>query len=121
MPISVVMQTLDGKCFDEVWPVNPELNRWLPPFDDASYPLLRLIDPYGNTLFSSNQLHRFLPEWDRLNQNVTDDGARKLFKRVRNIAEPCKKKPHTFLRFVGDRTVASNSLNSDTPPVHHLP
>jgi hypothetical protein len=102
VPISVIMQTLDGKRFEEVWPLNAELNRWLPRFDDASYPLLRLIDPYGNTLFSSNQMLGFLPEWDRLSQNVTDDEARKLFERVRDIAELCKKKPHTFLRFVGD-------------------
>lgn len=96
------MQTLNGKRFEEIWPLNAELNRILPSFDDMSYPMLRLIDPYGDTLFSSNQMHGFIPEWDRLMNGVGNNEDREVLRRIRNLAERCKNEPHTFLRFVGD-------------------
>jgi len=79
-----------------------ELNRLLPTFDDLTFPLLRLIDPYGDTLFSSNQMHGFIPEWDRFALNVQKHEDRELVKHVREVAEKCQKNPHTFLRFRGD-------------------
>lgn len=82
--------------------MNGELNRLLPTFDDLSYPLLRLIDPYGDTLFSSNQMHGFLPEWDRLIAGISENEDRKFLQSIRAVAETCKKNPHTFLRFRGD-------------------
>ena len=102
MPLSVIRQNLQGKRYEEIHPLNAELNRLLPQFDDMSYPLLRLIDPYGNTLFSSNQMHGFLPEWDRLIADIHDVEDRKLLSQVRDMAETCKKNPHTFIRFRGD-------------------
>jgi hypothetical protein len=73
MPLSVIWQTLNGKRFEEIHPMKAELNRLLPIFDDQSFPLLRLIDPYGDTLFSSNQMHGFIPEWDRFTATVHEN------------------------------------------------
>ena len=102
MPLSVIRQTLSGKRFEEIHPLNGELNRLLPTFDDLSYPLLRLIDPYGDTLFSSNQMHGFLPEWDRLIASISENEDRKFLQSIRAVGETCKKNPHTCLRFRGD-------------------
>jgi len=44
----------------------------------------------------------FTPEWDRAMQNVTDRDDVEFLSKVRQMAEICMKKPHTFLRFVGD-------------------
>jgi hypothetical protein len=102
MPLKVVIQTIDGKRLEEAVPENAALNRLLPLFEDVSFPMLRFIDPYGNTIFSTNQMHGFLPEWDRLSQRVTGEEDSQFVSRVRQMAERCKKNPHTFLRFVGD-------------------
>jgi hypothetical protein len=72
MPITVVRQTIDGKRLDEAVPRNAALNRLLPIPEDTSFPMIRFIDPFGDTLFSSNQMIGFLPEWDRLRKDVSD-------------------------------------------------
>jgi hypothetical protein len=102
MPLSVVLQGIDRtRRLDQAFPSKTALERLLP-FGDTSFPMLGYIDPYGDTLFSGVQMQLFIPEWDRLMQNVTDkDNTEFLFK-VRQMAEKCMSKPHTFLRFVGD-------------------
>jgi hypothetical protein len=102
MPLWVVLQTLDGKRLDEAAPPAVALNRVLPSFEDESFPMLRFIDPYGNTLFNTNQMFGFLSEWDRLIGAINDDEISKFMMRVRSMAERCQKNPHTFLRFIGD-------------------
>jgi hypothetical protein len=87
---------------EEAVPQNATLNRLLPTFEDISFPMLRFVDSYGNTIFNSNQMHGFLPEWDRLSQVVTAEEDSQFLSRVRQMAETCRKNPHTFLRFVGD-------------------
>jgi hypothetical protein len=64
--------------------------------------MLGFIDPYGNTLFSGVQMQLFIPEWDRVMQNVTDRDDAEFLLKVRQMAERCMKHPHIFLRFVGD-------------------
>lgn len=102
MPISVVLQTIDQtKQLDHAFPLKTPLERLLP-FEDTSFPMLGFIDPYGNTLFSSVQMQLFIPEWDRLTQNVSEDEDQKFMLRVRQLAERCADQPHLFRRFVGD-------------------
>ena len=64
--------------------------------------MLGWIDPYGNTIFSGVQMQLFIPEWDRLMQNVTDKDDTEFLSRVRQMAEKCMNEPHIFLRFAGD-------------------
>lgn len=64
--------------------------------------MLGFIDPYGDTLFSGVQMQLFIPEWDRVMQNVPDRADVEFLLRVRQMAERCIKHPHLFLRFVGD-------------------
>ena len=64
--------------------------------------MLGFIDPYGDTLFNGLQMQLFIPEWDRVMRNVTDEADVEFLSKVRLMAERCMKDPHTFLRFVGD-------------------
>jgi hypothetical protein len=57
-------------------------------------------DPELAAKMGSMQL--FIPEWDRLTQNVTDEDDQKFLLKVRQMAERCMNQPHIFLRFVGD-------------------
>ena len=102
MPIKVVLQTLAGKRFEEAVPPASLLNRILPSPEDASYPLLRFVDPYGDTLFNGIQMHGFLKEWDRLAERTAVKEELDFLARVRVMAERCKSEPHVFLRFIGD-------------------
>lgn len=66
------------------------------------FPCSASSNPYGDTLFSGVQMQLFIPEWDRVMQNVTDRDDVDFLSNVRRMAERCVKNPHTFLRFVGD-------------------
>jgi hypothetical protein len=95
VPLEVVLQTLDGKRFDEAVATNAALDRVLPVPEDLSFPMLRFVDPHGSTILNGSQMCGFLPEWDRLVHMVDDQCARKFLLRVREMAEKCKKEPHT--------------------------
>jgi hypothetical protein len=101
MPLKVVLQTIDGKRFDEALPPNAALNRILP-FGNNTFPLLQFIDPYGDTIFNGIQMRAFLPEWSQLTYCVTDGEESEFMLKVRAMAERCKHEPHVLLRFVGD-------------------
>ena len=59
MPISVALQNINGKKFKQVVPPMGLLNRLLP-IEDSRFPLLRYVDPYGNTIFNGLQMHPLL-------------------------------------------------------------
>ena len=101
MPIKVALQTLKGDKKEEIVPPSAILNRILH-FEDPAFPLLGLIDEYGNTLFNSNQMIRLLVEWDALMKRVGHSDDEEVFTRVRAICETCMREPHTFVRFIGD-------------------
>ncbi len=105
MPISVVLQTIEGKILDRVVSKKSgTLNRILPIEDrtDSALPMLSLIDPYGNTIFNGLQMKAFLAEWDLLARGVSDNDEKQTMTEVRRLAERCWREPHTYLRFIGD-------------------
>lgn len=102
MPLSVILQGIDRtRRLDQAFPSKTALERLLP-FGHTSFPMLGCIDPYGDTLFSGVQMRLFIPEWDRLMQNVTDKDDTAFLSKVRKMAEKCMNQPHIFLRFAGD-------------------
>src|SRR5258707_12140314 len=101
MSLKVVLQTIEGKRLDEAVPPDAALNRLLP-FEDDTFPMLKFVDPYGNTIFNGNQMRGLLPEWDVLAQRATNQSDAEFLRRVRGMAEKCKAEPHLFLRFIGD-------------------
>lgn len=70
----------------------------LPEFDDERYPLLRLIDEYGDTVFSSYQMVGLIAE---LQARYQETGDTSLVEAIA-AAERCKARPRTWLWFIGD-------------------
>jgi hypothetical protein len=75
------------------------LARALPEFEDADFPYLRLVDPYGYTFFSHYQLiHAVLAEIEALAIHSPADSIQDLVDLARETASEV----HTYLVFVGD-------------------
>lgn len=79
-------------------PAGADIGALLPEFDDESFPLLRLVDPYGDTYFSRYQMAGILPEIGRLQERR----AIEVLGQLADLAEECRRTPHSFLVFVGD-------------------
>jgi hypothetical protein len=75
-----------------------ELAEALWELDDVEYPMLRFVDPYGTTFFSSLQLIGVIPELEKL----ALERPRPSLDKVLEMARRVRSKPHTFLVFVGD-------------------
>ena len=55
MSLKVDYRFESGTVIERVIPAFRELDAILPGFDDLRYPYLRLIDRYGDTIFSSQR------------------------------------------------------------------
>ena len=101
MAIKAILQTLDGKREAEV--VDPGYvlaDVW--PIGDCEFPLLRYLDPYGNTIFNGQQMNDLARELEVLLERASTDEQREILHQILNLATSCKKRPHWFLRFRGD-------------------
>jgi hypothetical protein len=70
----------------------------LPEFDDERYPMLRLVDPYGDTIFSTYQMVGLIAE---LEARFAETGDSSLAQAI-VAAEHCKARVGTWLVFIGD-------------------
>lgn len=86
-----------GDAVETMQPRGANVAGLLPALDDLAYPLLRLIDPYDDTEFSSNQMIGLLPELQRLYEEKRDP----LLEQVIKLAEKSRT-DGTYLTFVGD-------------------
>ena len=87
-----------GSRIARIEPPNANLGEILPEFDRDEFPLLRLVDPFGDTYFSSYQSSSVANELRRLFAELDDERFQKLI----TLAEQCAAQPHTFLVFLGD-------------------
>jgi hypothetical protein len=101
MPIKVALQNIHGKKYREVVPKAGILNLVLP-LEDPRYPVLRYVDPYGNTILNCLQMYPLLEELERLAAECSSDDGKEILGQVRELAIYCRDHPHTFLRFIGD-------------------
>jgi hypothetical protein len=100
--IGIYWQNVDGsKRYATAVDKNYSLAR-LWPIGDSSFPLLQYIDPYGYTFFNGAQMPQLIQEVERLIGLATSDEQIEALRGVLDLAAQCKKKSHTFLRFVGD-------------------
>lgn len=100
MPITVELRDAQGNVLQRVVEGAVELSKVLPPLGDPDFPVLGLVDPYGDTFFSSLQMKAVLPELRRLKQLVPNPPA--VLIDVEELAEQCAEGVHVFLVFVGD-------------------
>jgi len=101
MPISVVLQDIHGKKIKEFAPTGGLLDRLLP-IEDRRFPMLRYVDPYGNTIFNGGQMYPVLEELDRVGAEVSGKDEKEILARLRELAIYCRDHPHIYLRFIGD-------------------
>ena len=102
MPIAVFLEDIHGtNRKGSVADAYGGLNRCLP-IEDNSFPLLRYVDPYGNTVFNHLQMPQLLEEIDLLIGRCADEESKGLLENVRELAEKCRKSNHLYLRFRGD-------------------
>lgn len=78
------------------------LHKLLPSQDDDSSPALSSIDWYGDTVFNSIQMKRFIPELDLLQERASTDEEKALVSTVKKLAERCEGGVHLYLKFIGD-------------------
>ncbi len=101
MGIKVALQTIHGKDLGLVSKTWGMLDRVLP-IGNPRFPMLRYIDPYGNTIFNGDQMYPLLEELDRLAAEVSNEDGKALLAQIRELAIHCRDHPHEFLRFIGD-------------------
>ncbi len=77
------------------------LGRMLP-IGDHRFPMLRYIDPNGNTIFNGEQMYPVLEDLDRLAEGISCEEGKSLLAQIRELAIHCRDHPHEFLRFIGD-------------------
>lgn len=68
----------------------------MPSCDDESYPLLRFIDPYGDTVFNRMEMQQFLREWRRLSTLARTPDQTGIVRRIERMARRCQEEPHTY-------------------------
>lgn len=96
-----MLQNIHGKKIREFAPAGGVLDRLIP-IDNHRFPMLRYVDPYGNTIFNGGQMYPILEELDRLAGEVSAEDEKEILASLRDLAVYCRDHPHTYLRFVGD-------------------
>ena len=73
----------------------------IPEHENAEFPILSCIDPFGKTVFNHLQAETFLNEWERVKERAKDESQRDAWQKVKEMAETCKSDRDLYLRFVG--------------------
>jgi hypothetical protein len=97
--MSVVVKLEDELGEQGEWVI---LHDVLPTHREAQFPLLRGIDPFGNTIFNHLQMEPFLEEWERIEDRAHDESQKQAWRKVKEMAEKCRADRDLFLRFVGN-------------------
>ncbi len=74
----------------------------IPASSDLKFVLLSGIDPFGKTVFNHLQMEFFLQEWEGVKDRARDESQKEAWKKVKEMAEACRKDRDLYLRFVGN-------------------
>jgi hypothetical protein len=100
--IGIFLQDENGKPLTQVNGDSHLLDSLLPEASNAPFHVLRIIDPYGDTVFNRLQMDEFLAEWDMLTERARSLEQREVLAEVRALASLCREQPHLYLKFCGD-------------------
>lgn len=99
MGINIELRDESGEAVDDDRSIAIVEARDLPGFDDQGFRYLRLIDPYGDTMFSQYQVeHAVLDELQRYASERPSPGIEILLV----IARRCAREPRVALWLIGD-------------------
>jgi hypothetical protein len=93
----LLVLALDPRPWQPIGESSGDTGILLPPLAALEYPLLRLVDPYGDTYFSSYQMAGVIPELERLALEKTSG----VLLEVLELARLCSTR-RSYLVFVGD-------------------
>ena len=97
--VIAVVQDEEGNQVGECVDLPIEL---LPNLHDSKFACLRFIDPYGDTLFNRLQLPAVLEDVRLLKMTERTNEQNELIYRIEALVGVCEKKPHLYLKFIGD-------------------
>ena len=78
------------------------VHRLLERASNGHFPLLRWVDPYGDTHFSCLQMRGPIPELESLGSLDLDQDERRTLERIAEMCAVCAREAHTFVVFIGD-------------------
>jgi len=100
--INIILEGEDGVALEQVDDPTGRLYKIMPRYEDSSFPFLRFIDLYGDTIFNRPQMEPFLDEWRRVRERAADPDARQLVAEVERLARRCQNEVHLYVRFQGE-------------------
>ena len=102
MGINVRLQTEEGELVEEAIDWDEAVSTFVTHHEDMSFSCLRFIDEYGDTVFNRLQMETFLEEWESVRIRAQTNTQKKMWNRIKGLAERCQKDLHTYLKFIGD-------------------
>lgn len=102
MGLDIRLEDKEGKTLEEAPDLENVLSRVLPSWDDASFHLLRYIDPWGDTMFNHLQMDELVEELRRIREKTANEVERTFISKVGTMALRCKDGEHLYLKFWGD-------------------
>ncbi|MGA2218328.1 MAG: hypothetical protein ABSG51_09605 [Terracidiphilus sp.] len=78
----------------------PHLVHSVPEFESTH--CLQYMNPYGDTVFNTLQMSRFLKEWTMVKAQAATPEEKEIVQEVRRLAVLCEKANHLYLKFWGD-------------------
>ena len=98
--MTVELRDAYGKALRRLIEGATDLSKVLPQVGDPDFPMLGLVDPYGETIFSSLQMRAVIPELHRLKKLTPNPPV--ALDDLEELADECADGVHVFLVFVGD-------------------
>jgi hypothetical protein len=86
------------KAHGRTWLFGPLLQR----IEPGTYPLIKYIDMYGDTIFNRLQMTDFLAGWRQLRALASNPEEAALLDEVERLATTCQEIPGHYLKFYGD-------------------
>jgi hypothetical protein len=87
------------EVFDEQSRLHPLIES-VPEFDSTH--CIQYMDPFGDTIFNSMQLARFLDEWKLVAAQAVSTEDKELVASVERLGLLAEEEAHMYLRFVGE-------------------
>lgn len=103
MGIDVLLIDERGNREAEVFDLLNCLGRLLPavPNYETTH-CLQYVDPYGDTIFNTLQIERFLAEWRLVEELATNPDEKTQLANIKALALRCGDSAHLYLKFLGD-------------------
>ena len=102
MGLTVILQNEFGAPLLRVFDPKNLLHRMLPSNEDSSFPMLRFVDWYGDTVFNRLQLPELLEEVGRLSSRAGTHEEKALVNEILDLTAQAQRAPHLYVKFEGD-------------------